>query len=561
MPVALAPNPDPVFYLIGDEVSTAQSVTLDSKWKIEDVKRAVGAVFHVAAPLGLTFHGENEQEFSTVEEILAATSSKATPIGLRVDGQAVQSPQGPEGLPLVGSFYEIFPDHLGNHYRLFRKYGHVIKTTNMGKTTYLTDSPEVAAVALTESVYMTKKINESHPLWGVKDNTAIFIGDTETENWRLAHKFLPPAMGPKAVRHYTPLMQECVRKSFAVFDELDAHGKSWNAYQYMVKLASQTIGKFSLGTDFEHFTDVDAPLHPIVTNIASLLSLNKKITSRGEWYRHLPFGDPARLKLVQRTIYSLLQEKIDLVKGSGIDGMPMNQAAVEASCVVDYLLNTVDESGHKFPEGLIVANMLIVTGAGFTTTSALMSWLLYCLVTYEGAQDRLYEELCERGVANTDKPVDWTPEFAHSLTFLDCFVKETQRLHNASFQPGRTTKTDVVLPGGYRLPPDSVIVPNLYSIHTNPEVWRDPFRFDPDRWTSEETKNKHRCAYIPFATGPRGCIGFNFALLEVKILLSELVSRYEFTREGLEAVEYDPEFQLIRPLNFYVRAKKRNAAA
>ncbi|CAG8017420.1 unnamed protein product [Penicillium nalgiovense] len=554
MPIAL----DPVFYLIGDEVSTAQSVTLDSKWKIEDVKRAVGAAFHVATPLGLTFHlGENEQELFSVEDILSTSSSQTTPIGLRIDGQAVQSPQGPEGLPLVGSFYEIFPDHLGNHYRLFRKYGHVIKTTNMGKTTYLTDSPEVAAVALTESVYMTKKINENHPLWGVKDNTAIFIGDTETENWRLAHKFLPPAMGPKAVRHYTPLMQECVRESFAVFDELDARGKSWNAYQYMVKLASQTIGKFSLGTDFGHFADVDAPLHTIVTNIASLLSLNKKITARGEWYRHLPFGDPARLKLVQRTIYSLLQEKIDLVKGSGIDGMPMNQAAVKASCVVDYLLNAVDESGEKFPEGLIVANILIVTGAGFTTTSALMSWLLYCLVTYEGAQDRLYEELCERGVANTDKPVDWTPEFAHSLTFLDCFIKETQRLHNASFQPGRTTKTDVVLPGGYRLPPDSVIVPNLYSIHTNPEVWRDPFRFDPDRWTSEETKNKHRCAYLPFATGPRGCIGFNFALLEVKILLSELVSRYEFTREGLEAIEYDPEFQLIRPLNFYVRAKKR----
>jgi hypothetical protein len=84
-------------------------------------------------------------------------SSSTTPIGLRIDGQAVQSPQGPDGLPLVGSFYEIFPDHLGNHYRLFQKYGHVIKTTNMGKITYLTDSPEVAAVSLAESAYMTKR--------------------------------------------------------------------------------------------------------------------------------------------------------------------------------------------------------------------------------------------------------------------------------------------------------------------------------------------------------------------------------------------------------------------
>lgn len=506
---------------------------------------------------GISFHSSENETLSSVADIISIESS---PIGLRIDGNAVQTPQGPAGLPLVGSFYEIFPDHLGNHYRLFRKYGPVIKTTNMGKTTYLTDDPQVASVCLAESAYMTKKINENHPLWGVKDNTAIFIGDTETENWRLAHKYLPPAMGPKAVRHYTGLMQNCARKSLPVFDELDAHDESWNVYQYMVKLASQTIGSFSLGKDFGHFNSVDSPLHPIVTNIASLLSLNKKITSRGEWYRHLPFGDPARLRHVQHTIYTLLQEAIDEVAGSGIADAPMNEAALSASCVVDYLLHAVDDKGEHFPQGLILANMLIVTGAGFTTTSALLSWLLYCLVTYEGTQDRLYAELVEHGIVGPSgerNQTTWTPDLAHSLPYLDKFVKETQRLHNASFQPGRTTKSDVVLPGGYRLPPDSVIIPALYAIHTNPKTWRDPFRFDPDRWDTEEVKGRHRCAYIPFATGPRGCIGFNFALLEVKILLAELVSRYEFVRDGLEAIDYDPEFQLIRPLNFYVRAKRR----
>ncbi|KAE8166409.1 cytochrome P450 [Aspergillus tamarii] len=545
------------FYLVGDDIATTQSLDVDSRWKFEDLQRAVGGVFHVALPTGISFHSSENETLSSVADIISIESS---PIGLRIDGNAVQTPQGPAGLPLVGSFYEIFPDHLGNHYRLFRKYGPVIKTTNMGKTTYLTDDPQVASVCLAESAYMTKKINENHPLWGVKDNTAIFIGDTETENWRLAHKYLPPAMGPKAVRHYTGLMQNCARKSLPVFDELDAHDESWNVYQYMVKLASQTIGSFSLGKDFGHFNSVDSPLHPIVTNIASLLSLNKKITSRGEWYRHLPFGDPARLRHVQHTIYTLLQEAIDEVAGSGIADAPMNEAALSASCVVDYLLHAVDDKGEHFPQGLILANMLIVTGAGFTTTSALLSWLLYCLVTYEGTQDRLYAELVEHGIVGPSgerNQTTWTPDLAHSLPYLDKFVKETQRLHNASFQPGRTTKSDVVLPGGYRLPPDSVIIPALYAIHTNPKTWRDPFRFDPDRWDTEEVKGRHRCAYIPFATGPRGCIGFNFALLEVKILLAELVSRYEFVRDGLEAIDYDPEFQLIRPLNFYVRAKRR----
>ncbi|KAE8371565.1 cytochrome P450 [Aspergillus bertholletiae] len=547
------------FYLVGDDLSTAQSIDADPRWKFEDLQRAVGAVFHVALPTGISFHSDTET-LSSVADILSAPTS---PIGLRIDGNAVQTPQGPPGLPLVGSFYEIFPDHLGNHYRLFRKYGPVIKTTNMGKTTYLTDDPQVAAVCFAESAYMTKKINESHPLWGVKDNTAIFIGDTETENWRLAHKYLPPAMGPRAVRHYTGLMQDCARKSFPVFDELDARDESWNVYQYMVKLASQTIGSFSLGKDFHHFDTVDSPLHPIVTNIASLLSLNKKITARGEWYRHLPFGDPARLRHVQHTIYTLLQDAIDDVAAasSSTPDAPMHEAALSASCVVDYLLHAVDDQGHHFPPGLILANMLIVTGAGFTTTSALLSWLIYCLVTYDGVQDRLYAELLDHRIVGPNgshrNQTTWTPDLAHSLPYLDNFIKETQRLHNASFQPGRTTKTDTILPGGYRLPADSVIIPALYAIHTNPKTWRDPFRFDPDRWGSDEVKHRHRCAYVPFATGPRGCIGFNFALLEVKILLAELVSRYEFVRDGLDAVEYDPEFQLIRPLNFYVRARRR----
>ncbi|GKZ32864.1 hypothetical protein AbraIFM66950_002508 [Aspergillus brasiliensis] len=549
------------FYLVGDAVTTAQCLEVDSLWKFEDLQRAVGGVFHVVQPTGISFHTASNDTLTTVSEVLAAATNTTSPVGLRIDGNAVQAPQGPPGLPLVGSFYEIFPDHLGNHYRLFRKYGPVIKTTNMGKTIYLTDEPQVAAVCFAESAYMTKKINSDHPLWGVKDNTAIFIGDTETENWRLAHKYLPPAMGPKAVRHYTGLMQECARKSLPVFDELDARDESWNVYQYMVKLASQTIGRFSLGKDFGHFNAVDSPLHPIVTNIASLLSLNKKITARGEWYRHLPFGDPARLRHVQHTIYSLLQEQVDTVMAeSSSSDAPMADAALSATCVVDYLLHAVDETGAHFPPPLILANMLIVTGAGFTTTSALLSWLIYCLVTYEGTQDQLYAELVEHGIvgaAGERNQTAWTPDLAHSLPYMDRFVKETQRLHNASFQPGRTTKTDVVLPGGYRLPPDSVIVPALYAIHTNPKIWRDPFRFDPDRWDTDEVKNRHRCAYVPFATGPRGCIGFNFALLEVKVLLAELVSRYEFVRDGQEAIDYDPEFQLIRPLNFYVRAKRR----
>jgi cytochrome P450 len=64
--------------------------------------------------------------------------------------------------------------------------------------------------------------------------------------------------------------------------------------------------------------------------------------------------------------------------------------------------------------------------------------------------------------------------------------------------------------------------------------------------------------YVPFAAGARGCIGFNVALQEVKVALAESVYRYEFVNATDEAIEYDPDFIVIRPLNFYIRAIRRS---
>lgn len=197
----------------------------------------------------------------------------------------------------------------------------------------------------------------------------------------------------------------------------------------------------------------------------------------------------------------------------------------------------------------------MATGAGFTTTSSLLSWLIYGLVTYPGMQDRLLQELIDHGF---DADTKITADFANKLTFLDKYIKETQRRHNPSYQPGRTALRDLILPGGYKIPKDAVVIPALHHIHNNPALWDNPARFNPGRWDTDAVKGRHKAAYIPFATGPRSCIGFNFALQEVKVFLPKLVYRYLFDREDEhQTVEYDPMFQLIRPNNLYVRATRR----
>ncbi|KAJ5119525.1 Cytochrome monooxygenase alnD [Penicillium atrosanguineum] len=499
------------FYLLGEPSSSARNVEVDSSLDSEGLQHLIAGHFAIVEPHGITFQSDDATLF-TVSEVLV----NENPIAITIDGKAVREIPGPNGLPFVGNFFEIYPDHLGNHQRLFEQYGPIFQTTNMGRTVYHTNDPLLSTIVFAESDFFTKKINEAHPLYPIKNKEAgVFLGDTDTPEWRTAHKFLPPALGPKAVRHYAPTMQATVEDAFKVFDQLDEQEEAWNVYQYMLKLGAQAL----------------------VYRIAESLELNKKVTARGNWYAKLPFGDPQRLRDARWRIMEMVEESIQNAARGGVEDLPLQDAALQASNMIDYAIRATDNKGEKLPKESLMSALVVATGAGFTTTSSLLSWLLYSMVTYEGMQERLLQELVDHDIdANTQLTADLTDK----LTFMDHFIKETQRRHNPSYQPARTAKVDMILPGGYKLPQDAIVIPALHHVHNNPAV-----------------KNRHKGAYIPFAAGPRMCIGFNFALQEVKVFLPKLVYRYKFTKENDGPIEYDPMFQLIRPNNLYVRAERR----
>jgi hypothetical protein len=102
----------------------------------------------------------------------------------------------------------------------------------------------------------------------------------------------------------------------------------------MLKLGSQAVGKLTLGLDFEHFNEPDAPLHEMVHLIAEVLSLNKKVTSKGDWYGRLPFGDPQRLKCAKARIEQMVEESIQRAARGGVEDLPLQDAALKASNMV-----------------------------------------------------------------------------------------------------------------------------------------------------------------------------------------------------------------------------------
>ena len=79
---------------------------------------------------------------------------------------------------------------------------------------------------------------------------------------------------------------------------------------------------------------------------------------------------------------------------------------------------------------------------------------------------------------------------------------------------------------GYQVPADSIAVLNIYACHRDPKNWPDPCRFDPDRFSPEESAKRHPHAYLPFSAGMRNCIGSRYAMLAMKTVLAKLMPRY-----------------------------------
>ncbi|KAK9371833.1 cytochrome P450 [Lipomyces chichibuensis] len=536
------------FYLLGEDPSTARVIDIPDRTDHEGLQHLIASHFAVAHPKGIAFNNQ-DSVLESVQDVLAQEEA----VSITIDGRAVRPVPGPQGLPYVGNYFEIFPDHVGNHQRLYQQYGPLFKTVNMGCTSYHTNDATLSAIVFAESDFFSKNIIEGHPMRPLKNPDAgIFVSDTNTEAWRMSHKFISPALGPKAVRHYAPIMQKVVEDSFPVFDELADRDEAWNAWPYMLKMSSSIIGKLVLGMDFKHFEAVDTPMHEVPRLIAHLLELNKKISTKGDWYNKLPFGDPARLRASKKRLDQLFEEAIEAAS-KGVEDLELQEAALKAENIVDYLQRATDNKGNKMPRDRLVDPLIVTIAAGFTTTTTILAWLIYGLVEYPGMQDRLMQELIDFGF--TEDTV-CTVDLINKMPFLDAYVKETLRRHSPSFQPARTSKVDCILPGAYKLPKDSVVISETWHVHNNPKAWDNPTRFDPDRWLGDQT-NIPKGAFIPFATGQRMCIGNSYVLQAVKIFIPKLVYRYEFLQASEEAVEYEPYFQLIRPTNLYVRAEKR----
>ncbi|MBX3027316.1 cytochrome P450 [bacterium] len=184
------------------------------------------------------------------------------------------------------------------------------------------------------------------------------------------------------------------------------------------------------------------------------------------------------------------------------------------------LMAARDDAGAALGDEELLDQAVILMFAGHETTTSLLTSFLMSLRDHPHVAAGLIEE--QRRVVG-DGPL--RVDHLRDLTRLDAVFKEVERLRPPISLGQRGVVRDVEV-AGYRLPPGTMVIYSSYVTHRLPQVYRDPERFDPDRFLPPREEHKATpYALIGFGGGPRLCIGLAFAQLEAKIVASLLLRR------------------------------------
>jgi cytochrome P450 len=212
--------------------------------------------------------------------------------------------------------------------------------------------------------------------------------------------------------------------------------------------------------------------------------------------------------------------------------------------LLSMLMHAEDEqSGERMSAQQLKDEAMTIFVAGHETTANALSWTFYLLSQNPEKLKILKEEV-------SDILKGGVPDFKtlKSLTYTQMVIEESMRLYPPAWSIGRKVIRETNM-HGYRLKKNATLILDVYSLHRHPEYWENPEAFEPERFSTANKKNRHKNAYIPFGSGQRMCIGNNFAMMEMKIVLSMFVQAFDLQMSDTAAGVIPETLVTLRPKN------------
>jgi len=348
------------------------------------------------------------------------------------------------------------------------------------------------------------------------------IMTSEGEFWRRQRRMMQPAFHRRVVERYASIVRE----------ENESLGAEWNTAARSTGAVNVTLSVSRLALRVILRALFGDDLRQLVPNLddnpfAAILQDARRDTRFAYEFRQLA-RDVKTLVAVRR---ARQQRRYDLLQ---------------------LLLDARDaDTGEAMSDAEIVDEVMTLVVAGHETTASTLNWTWWLLATHPAVAMRIAEEQCavdDLGLASYADLI--------RLPYTRQVVDESMRLYPPGWLLTRRSIGPDTL-GGHAVPPGTDVFISPYLVHRHPHHWRLPETFDPGHFDPVQVEARHAFAYIPFAAGPRHCIGQNFSLYEILLHFNFAVRRFQLTDPQPVQPPLEARINLRTASDVHMRIKQR----
>jgi cytochrome P450 len=346
---------------------------------------------------------------------------------------------------------------------------------------------------------------------------AMFV--SSGDRWRQQRRTLEPAFSHMRITRAFPAMEAAVSDHEAKLDGHAARDEAFSLDAAMSHLTADVITRtifstpLAQGTSRQVFDAFDVFERSVESVSIRALLLDKPWAS---------IRQPAHVLDACRRIRQHVGDYLDARLAP--DAPPLDDIAGAVIAARD------PETGLGLTRDELINEIGVFFLAGHETTASALTWTFFILSQQPQVVARIRAELDQ---VVGDGPIEF--DHARKLPFARNVFREALRLYPPiTFLP-RVAAEDTRI-GPKRIRKGTMVMIAPWSIHRHEKLWKNPDRFDPDRFDAARDKEIIPGTYLPFGAGPRVCIGAGFATLEASLVIARLVRRYDFAAEDPASV-------------------------
>jgi cytochrome P450 len=331
---------------------------------------------------------------------------------------------------------------------------------------------------------------------------------SDGEKWRSHRRTMAPSFDHRSLVAYAPAMVETTARFIEKWDGL-APDTTIDIDSEMTELTLRIISRTMFSSDSDGICEL----------VGNTLRDGMEAMDFG-LLDVLPVIGPWRMGRKLEHIHSIFSA-LDASIGKLIE------ARAKSTGPTDLLGRLVAARDLKSGFGMTIQEIrdevVIIFIAGHETTAVAMTFVWYLLSKHPWVEAKLHQELAAVLDGRPPKYDD-----LEQLPYTRQVIQEAMRLYPPV--PGlsgrRAVADDVVC--GRPVPKGTHVAIMPWILHRHQTLWNEPGRFDPDRFSPENSSGRDRFAWLPFGGGPRICIGASLALTEASLILATVAQRFKF---------------------------------